>query len=263
MKPSAQKDRSPSTVQQESIDPIAVSGFSVSLLRDWFLPALTVLFFIILWIGASTAPLNDPWRNGELLCDSSTRVPEGPQRTALLEQGGAIIREQVLKHPYHARIWHIYGFYWLKKKNWDSCMYSQRMAIKLGSGTTVNSIEKKACDLYNFCLNKKLGPYFSKKDSAMAIIKAAIIPGYDNPKIDKYLGIIYSNSREFDSCNQAIFRYLKVFPDDFEALFAVALNYYNKGQYAESLPFLKKAQQFKPKDPNVVLLAKYLNEWQK
>ena len=241
----------------------AVSGLSLSTLKDWTLPALSVLFFIILWIGANTAPLNDPWRNGEILCDSSTRVPEGPQRTALLEQGGAMIREQVMKHPYHARIWHIYGFYWLQKKNWDSCMYSQRMAIKLGSGTTVNSIEKKARDLYNFCLNKKLNPYFSKKDTAMAIIQAARIPGYDNPMIDKYLGIVYSNSKEYDSCNQVIFRYLKVNPKDFDALFAVALNYYNQGQYSMSIPFLRRAQEVNPNEPKAILLAKYVNEWQK
>lgn len=263
MKSSTQASLSSSSVHPESTDKITVLGTRFSFLKDWTLPALSILCFIILWFGASTTPLNDPWRNGEILCDSSSRVPEGPQRTALLEKGGSMIREQLIKHPYHARIWHLYGLYWLRKMNWDSCMYSQRMAITLGSGTTVNSIEKKACDLYNFCLNKKLDPYFKKKDTAITIIQAALIPNYDNPKLDKFLGIIYSNSRDYDSSNQAIFRYLKVYPNDFESLFAVALNYYNQSQYAKSRTYLQKAQQIKPNEANVILLAKYLNDVQK
>jgi hypothetical protein len=41
-------------------------------------------------------------------------VTDANQRNILLGQAGKILVEQVQKHPYHARVHYLYGFYWSK-----------------------------------------------------------------------------------------------------------------------------------------------------
>ena len=83
----------------------------------WGLPVLGILLIGTLLAGIQSERLQHPWIIANAMCDSSRQVKDSAQRITMLEAGGTILRDQLAQHPYHARIWAMFGFYFNQKKN--------------------------------------------------------------------------------------------------------------------------------------------------
>lgn len=230
------------------------------LIKTWLLPILGFLFLGILLIGTDKREIEHPWNIGDRYCDSSSRIQDSSERERILSLGGHIIREQLKLHPYHARVWAMYGHYFIQRKDWDSCIFAMKKTLELGSGTRINSVETLGVRNLNYALSQKLMPYFASKDTALKMIDAAEIPGYVNPGLSKFRALVYVNVREYDIAEQLLKKFLIDEPQDFDALYALSLNYLNQGKKVEGSEYLNRAQQVDPQNPRLPALVQKLNQ---
>jgi len=247
--------------QRDSVSSIPGQGKGwKQFFSQWALPLIGVFLFIILLIGSKTRSIEHPWTIGDLYADSSKRIQDPVLKKKVLEEGGDILRKQLAVHPYHARVWVMYGHYFIQKEDWDSCIYAEKKALELGSGTVINSIEEMAKQFLNYALNKKLEPVFKQKEVALKIIEDAVVPGSTNIVLIKYRGLVYVNSGDFENGKTTLLKYLTLKPRDPDALYAMSLNYLNQGMKAEGNEYFIKTQQVDPNNPRNQVLINKLNQ---
>ncbi|HNB81946.1 MAG TPA: tetratricopeptide repeat protein, partial [Chitinophagaceae bacterium] len=226
--------------------------------KRWIAPLLGATLIATILIGKGSDFIEHPWVVGDILCDSSKRVTDSTQRLVVLEKGGTILKQQLAMHPYHARVWAMLGHYYIQKKDWDSCIYSEKRALTIGHGSLVNSIEKMSNQYLSFALGQKLNPIFHMKDSAMGIIQSAVVPGYENKLLDKFRGLVYVNCHEYPAAVQYLESYLKKFPNDYDALYAAIISYMNSGLLPQAREYLERAKKINPGAPNLQLLSQQI-----
>ena len=223
-----------------------------------FLPLCFALFvFMIIWFKPYNLNLKDPWYEGAVLIDSARKEIDTNQRKVLLGEAGKILTEQVQKHPYHARVHYLYGFYWYDKENWDSAIFHQKEAIRLGAGGTVNQVEYKALEILNTALGNKVTDLLNsgRLKEAADVVEYAKTPAMFNPGIDKYRGIIYSRQGNSDSALFCFLRYKAVVPNDANNLANIAISYNQKNMRDSALVYINQALKLDPTNAN----ANYLN----
>jgi len=223
-----------------------------------FLPLCFALFiFVIIWFNPFNVNIKDPWHEGALLIDSARNVTDTNQRNFLLGKAGKILTEQVQKHPYHARVHYQYGFYWYARQNWDSAIFHQKEAIRLGAGGTVNQVEYKAQEMLNLALGSKVTALLNSgnlKEAADAVEYAKTAEMF-NPGIDKYRGIIYSREGNSDSALSCFLRYKAVVPNDANNLANIAISYNQKNMRDSALVYINQTLKLDPANAN----ANFLN----
>jgi tetratricopeptide (TPR) repeat protein len=223
-----------------------------------FLPlGIALLVFMIIWLNPSNVNLKDPWYEGAVLIDSARNVTDINQRNVLLGKAGKILTEQVQKHPYHARVHYLYGFYWSAIQNWDSAIFHQKEAIRLGAGGTVNQVEYKAQEMLNLALGNKVTALIDagKLNEAAGVLEYAKTPKMINPAIDKYRGIIYSRQGNADSALSCLLRYKMAYPNDANNLANIAISYNQKNMRDSALVYVNQALKLDPGNAN----ANFLN----
>jgi len=223
-----------------------------------FLPlCFALLVFIIIWFNPFNVNFKDPWYKAAVLIDSARNVIDTNQRNVLLDNAGKILTEQVRKHPYHARVHYLYGFYWSALQNWDSAIFHQKEAIRLGAGGTVNQIEYKAQEMLNLALGNKVTPLLDagKLNEAAGVLEYAKTPEILNPAIDKYRGIIYSRQGNADSALSCLLRYKIANPNDANNLANIAISYNHKNMRDSALVYINQALKLDPGNAN----ANFLN----
>ena len=223
-----------------------------------FLPLCFALFvFVIIWFNPFNVNLKDPWYEGAVLIDSARNVIDTNQRTVLLGKAGKILTEQVQKHPYHARVHYLYGFYWSALQNWDSAIFHQKEAIRFGAGGTVNQVEYKAQEMLNLALGNKVTPLLNsgKLNEAAGVLEYAKTPKMLNPAIDKYRGIIYSRQGNADSALSCLLRYKMANPNDANNLANIAISYNQKNMRDSAMVYINEALKLDPTNAN----ANFLN----
>ena len=222
------------------------------------LPLCFALFvFIIIWFNPLNVNLKDPWYKGAVLLDSARKEIDPNRREVLLGQAGKILTEQVQKHPYHARVHYLYGFYWLDRQNWDSVIFQQKEAIRLGAGGTVNQVEYQAQEILNLALANKVPALIDagKLTEASRVLEYAKTPEMLNPTIDKYRGIIYSRQGHADSALACLLRYKVANPNDANNLANIAISYNHKNMRDSALVYINQALKLDPTNAN----ANFLN----
>lgn len=223
-----------------------------------FLPLCFTLFvFMIIWFNPFNVNFKDAWYEGAVLIDSARNVIDTNQRNVLLGKAGKILTEQVQKHPYHARVHYLYGFYWSALQNWDSAIFHQKEAIRLGAGGTVNQVEYKAQEMLNLALGNKLTPLLNsgKLNEAAVVLEYANTPEMLNPAIDKYRGIIYSRQGNADSALSCLLRYKVANPNDANNLANIAISYNQKNMKDSAQVYVNQALKLDPANAN----ANFLN----
>jgi tetratricopeptide (TPR) repeat protein len=223
-----------------------------------FLPLCFALFvFIVIWFNPFNVKLKDPWYEGAVLLDSARKEIDTNQRKVLLGEAGKILTEQVQKHPYHARVHYLYGFYWYDRQNWDSAIFHQKEAIRLGAGGTVNQVEYKAQEMLNLALGNKVTALLDagKLNEAAGVLEYAKTPEMSNPAIDKYRGIMYSRQGNADSALSCLLRYKMANPNDANNLANIAISYNQKNMRDSALVYVNQALKLDPANAN----ANFLN----
>ena len=227
-----------------------------------FLPLCFALsVFMIIWFKPFNVNLKDPWYAGAQLIDSSRKVLDTNQRKLLLAEAGKILAEQVQKHPYHARVHYIYGFYWFDRQNWDSAIFQQKEAIRLGAGGTVNQVEYSAQEMLNLALGNKVTSFINAGNlkEAADVLEYAKTPEMFNPGIDKYKGVIFSRQGNPDSALFCFLRYKAANPNDANNLTNIAISYNQKNMRDSALVYINQALKLDPTNANAILINSQLN----
>ena len=229
---------------------------NISFLR--FIPlCFSLIIFSILWFNPFNVNLKDPWYEGAVLIDSARKMIDPNRRKVLLDEAGKILTEQVEKHPYHARVHYLYGFYWFDRQNWDSSIFHEKEAIRLGAGGTVNQVEYKAQEMLNLALGNKVTALIDggKLNEAAGVLEYAKTPNMHNPALDKYRGIIYSRLGNADSALSCLQRYKMANPNDANNLANIAISYNQKNMRDSALVYINQALKLDPANAN----ANFLN----
>ena len=222
------------------------------------LPVFGVILLFSIWLEIYRPIITDDWNRGSLLLDSANKTSDPVIKKELLESSGLILKQQIKLHPYHARIWYIYGYYFLANNNWDSCIYAEKKAIELGAGGVVKQIEYKAAIGLNFALEKKLSGIHSL-DSSIKAIDHSITLNFENNALFRIKGFTYFNYNQNDSCIIYLERYNLKVNNDFDALRILAYSYYRKGMNEKALYFATKAKKIKPDNPDINSLIHQLS----
>lgn len=222
------------------------------------LPSLGVIFIFFIWFELYTPKVIDDWFQGAKLVDSATKTADPIIKKYLMDRGGLILKKQVNLHPYHARVWLLYGQYFSLNNIWDSCIYAEKKAIEIGAGGVVNNIEYMASDNLNYALGKKLTGIHNL-DSSIKVIDDAITPNFENSTIYKFKGFTYYNYNQIDSCIVYLERFYSKVQNDFDVLDILAFSYSRKGIYDKALFYATEAKKIKNDNPGINKLINQLN----
>lgn len=235
-------------------------SLNISLLH--FMPLCFALFiFMIIWFKPFNVNLKDPWYEAAELIDSAKNVTDTTQQKSLKDQAGKKMAELVQKHPYHARVHYLYGYYWFNRQNWDSAIFQEKEAIRIGAGGTVNQVEYAAQDMLNAALSNKVIALLNTGNlkGAADVLENAKTPNMFNPGIDKYRGIIYSRQGNADSALSCFLRYKAADPNDANNLTNIAISYNQKNMRDSARVYINQALKLDPKNANANLINSQLN----
>lgn len=227
--------------------------------KYYFLPVTAAVLICIIWFRLYQPFVIDKWNLGNYYIERALRVKNSDSTAMLLEKGGSIIKEENHKHPYHARVWHLLGKYYLLKENWDSCIYAEKKAISLGSGGIVNQVEFTAADNLNQALQNKLNNTKSI-DTALQFIKDAEMPNFDNFVLDKFKAMVFSKFKQPDSSILYFKKYSSIYPNDSYVLMKISENYVRKNDKTNAEIFFKKAEPFEKNNPKLDTLRKKIDK---
>lgn len=226
-----------------------------------FIPlCFSLIIFSILWFKPFNVNLKDPWYEGAQLIDSSRNVIDTNRRKVLLAEAGKILAEQVQKHPYHARVHYLYGFYWFDRQNWDSVIFQQKEAIRIGAGGIVNQVEFSAQEILNVALGNKVTALLNTGNlkEAADVLEYAKTPEMYNPGIDKFRGIIYSRQGNPDSALFCFLRYKSANPNDANNLTNIAISYNQKNMRDSAIVYINQALKLDPTNANANVINSQL-----
>jgi Tfp pilus assembly protein PilF len=174
---------------------------------------LMALLFVAIW-ATENPKVTDPWYAAAQLVDSSRKVEDPELKKKLLEKGGSELRRLVEKHPYHARVHFLLGFYYLNAQKHDSAMAEFKVAINKGKGGLVNQVEFQAADLLaTAALQKSVKQFQSgkQKQARYTLLDAAEYQTR-SPQLFSQLGIYYHQSQMLDSARRYYRKALKLNP---------------------------------------------------
>ena len=227
-----------------------------------FIPLGCALFvFMILWLKPFKVNLKDPWNEGAIFIDSANKITDVTQREILLEEARKRLVVEVKNHPYHARVHYMYGYYWFMKQNWDSAIFQQKEAIRIGAGGTVNQVEFAAQDILNRALGSKVSSLLNAGNlsEALKVLESAKTPEMYNPDIDKYAAVIYSRQGNIDSALASSLRYNASQPNNADNLANIAMFYRQKNIMDSALIYANQALRVDPQNANANLIKSQLN----
>ena len=218
-------------------------------LKD-FIPLMVALaIFFFLWFKPYNVKLIDPWYQGIVLIDSANKQSDPILKNKLLDEAGKSLKSQVQAHPYHARVHHLYAYYWYNRQVWDSVIAQEKEAIRIGAGGIVNQVEYEAQNMMNSALLNKLNGHFVRQqtDSALMTLRNTHTPNMPNPTLDKYYGIAFARKGMQDSALWYYRRFQAFNPNDFDVNYNMAITFIQQNQ-ADSARFY--AQRALVIDPN-------------
>ena len=82
-------------------------------IRYYSLPFFGFFILFFIWFELYKPQVINEWIKGTILIESATQTQDPASQNLFLEKGKAVLKQQLQKHPYHARIWHLYGQYFL------------------------------------------------------------------------------------------------------------------------------------------------------
>lgn len=225
-------------------------------IRYYSLPFFGFFMLFFIWFELYKPQVFDNWIKGTILLENSAMVQDPTTRNSLLEKGKAILNQELQKHPYHARVWHLYGQYYILTNQLDSCIFYEKKAIDIGAGGIVNQVEPLAADKINYCLSIKLNLIHNSLDSSLIAIKQAETPKFDNFMIDKFKGLVFSKYDQLDSSNLYLKHYLLTIPDDVDVIYKLAENYFKQKNKKEALFYAGELKSLNKKNIKIDTLLK-------
>ena len=212
---------------------------------------IAVIIFMFMWFDHDVVVM-DPWIKAAQMIDSSSRVQDPKLKTELLEEGGKRLKELVIKHPYHAGVHFLVGYYYLRTGQWDSTIAHQKEAFRIDSGSTINPVWTDALRFMFHAYTNKCTELLkqNKPREAVNILNEALQYQQNNPQIRKLLGNIYLNLNDIDKAVENYNICLSVNPNDADIYNNFGVIASQKGQNAQAAEMFKKALSINPNHPN-------------
>ncbi|MCX6155461.1 MAG: tetratricopeptide repeat protein [Candidatus Kapabacteria bacterium] len=217
--------------------------------------ALAVIIYSLLLVDWGVKVV-DPWYAAALLVDSSRKVTDPALKASLLEEGGDKLRVLAKDFPSHARVHFLLGFYYLNSAKWDSAIPEYRQAIKMDSGSTINSVWPQAQQHLSVVIQNKTNEFaasnhFQDIIKLMDSLKSAM---FNDPEFEYRFGVIYHQLNQQDSAfvhYQQALKYNPNYsnPDLFSNL---GLIYLNRHQFKEAINALSRSLALNPKNKNAI-----------
>jgi hypothetical protein len=229
-------------------------------IRYYSLPFFGFFMLFFIWFEIYKPLVIDDWIKGTIYLENSSLTQDTKTKSELVEKGRTILKEELQKHPYHSRIWHLYSQYFLLTNQLDSCIYYEKKAMDMGAGGIVNQIEPLAADKINYCVGVKLNSIHNSLDSSLAVIKVAETPKYYNFMMDKFKGLVFAKYKQLDSSNFYFKRYLVSMPEDGDVFYKLANNYLMQENKKDALLFAEKVKDLYKVNAKVDTLIKKINE---
>ncbi len=154
--------------------------------------AAAVIFFLLIWTEPKTE-VRDPWYEAAYLIDSAKKVNDPQLKQKLLDKGGSQLQDLVKKHPYHARVHFLLGYYYLSVGKWDSAIARQKQAYKMDSGSTINPVYHDAKRQLILAVINKSNEYAKQGDFQKALETLNTAKEYDphSAQLRTQYGVIF------------------------------------------------------------------------
>ena len=210
-------------------------------------PALFLLVYLCLWF-APPVKVEDPWNVGVSLVNASRTTQDPARKQATLDRAGAVLKEVVRNHPYHARAHFFLGYYYDDAGYYDAAIAEAKEAIRLGKGGTFNPVEPIAKDLLVDATLKKAKPLIARKDFAAArtlLEEAHAIHPASKPLLTA-LGNLASTQQSLEAARDYFEQLAKVDPNDDETWFVLGNIAVAQKQIPAAIAYLEKSVALNP-----------------
>ena len=224
-----------------------------------FIPLFIALaIFGFVWIDVDV-DLKDPWYRAASKIQKSNTIKDKTEKIEMIEEGGQELRELVAKHPYHARVHYLLGYYYVQSQKWDSAITELKIAIEKGKGGIVNQVDLEAQKMLRAPILNRTNKYLNSKQiyKARASNDEGIALSPNEPLFWLQGGMIHEQLGQTDS---AMYYYEKSFnfnpnnEDTKKRLVQIYFNYGNhffaQKQYQVALNFYQKTIKIKPNNPD-------------
>lgn len=250
--------RAPSEVQDKK-KPLKFS-FSDPRFRAVLLLIAAIVIYLLVWTPEGPEVV-DPWFKAARLVDSSRKVDDPQLKSQLLQEGGNSLRNLAEKHPYHAKVHFLLGFYYLTAHKWDSAISEHQKAIKIDSGATINAVAPDAIRQLCLATINKTKPYMQKREFSKALDTLNKYAYYYKPysaELCTHYGIIYHNMGILDSAISHYNFALRINSNHKPArnniaiaLFTKGNNFLKKGKADKAISYYQNALKATPNNPDI------------
>lgn len=231
-------------------------------LRSLIPVAVAILLYLFIWKKSNVRVL-DPWYKAGIYLDSAVAAKDNLKRAYYLKEAGEKIPPVLEKFPFHARVHFITGYYYqLTGKN-DSALQEYRIAAKLDSGGTINTVWPQAEQQMAFIYFQKADTLTrqGKIDSAKSVIHHGMIDAPHNDALNKQLGTIFFNAMQSDSAMYYYTKAISLNPQDADSYNNIGVIYQNKGEFNKALEYYNAALRVNPQHPNAARNIKMLQQY--
>jgi tetratricopeptide (TPR) repeat protein len=136
---------------------------------------IAAILLLLAWTEPSKDLVKDPWYRTLDKMNEALKIrkedPNSPKFQELMNQAGTEFSDLVEKHPYHAKLRMLNGYYLMNVGQPDSAISELKVAIDKGKGGLVNQIEFQAGDmLTQVAINKSEAMFKFARDNKQPAI---------------------------------------------------------------------------------------------
>jgi tetratricopeptide (TPR) repeat protein len=204
----------------------------------------TLLLLLLIYLQVINIIPQDPWIAALEKVNKASNMEVPAEKSKTLAEAGNQFRQILDQHPYHARVWHFYAYYLTLVQQYDSAVISAKKAIELGRGGIVNQVEYEAAQVLCQAVSLKLNSgQLNDLVLTRNFLKSTEITGFELPCLDRFQGAVYTQLNMSDSALYYLNR-IKLKEPDADIYYNIALNYFKKGNYDETVANLKTALSY-------------------
>ncbi len=213
-----------------------------------------------LWIWTEPEiTVKDPWyRAYEKVYRGADEVDADLKRE-YLNEGGTELKALADKYPKHARVHYLLGRYFTVVGEYDSAIARQNVALSLGSGALVNSIEKSARSQIAVAYIKKIEKSLKSGDEKTAgeLFREAIEKAPNYADLNYKYGVYLGKQKRYEEAAEYMEKAVQKTPKNESyrkalayVYFKIGIGYFAKNELEEAEKYFVESVNLYPKRPD-------------